>query len=68
MSTRCKAVVTIPYKRLTTQNGSVTQIAGSKPTQAQEQQGAQATQQVQKSTGKSYVNGQSGLPATVVVP
>jgi len=52
----------------TTQNGSVTQIAGSKPTQAQEQQGAQATQQVQKSTGKSYVNGQSGLPATVVVP
>jgi len=52
----------------TTQNGSVTQIAGSKPTQAQEQQGAAAAQQVQKSTGKSYVNGQSGLPSTVVVP
>jgi hypothetical protein len=52
----------------TTANGSVTQIAGSKPTQAQEQQGAAATQQVQKSTGKSYVNGQSGLPSTVVVP
>jgi hypothetical protein len=52
----------------TTQYGSVTQIAGSKPTQAQEQQGAAATQQVQKSTGKSYVNGQSNLPGTVVVP
>jgi hypothetical protein len=52
----------------TTQNGSVTQIAGSKPTQAQEKQGAQVTQQVQKSTGKSYVNGQSSLPGTVVVP
>jgi hypothetical protein len=52
----------------TTQNGSVTQIAGSKPTQAQEQQGAQVTQQVQKSTGKNYVNGQSNLPGTVVVP
>jgi hypothetical protein len=52
----------------TTSNGSVTQLAGSKPTQAQEQQGAAATQQVQKSTGKSYVNGQSNLPGTVVVP
>ncbi len=52
----------------TTQYGSVTQIAGSKPTQAQEQQGAAATQQVQKSTGKNYVNGQSNLPGTVVVP
>jgi hypothetical protein len=52
----------------TTQYGSVTQIAGSKPTQAQEQQGAAATKQVQKSTGKNYVNGQSNLPGTVVVP
>jgi hypothetical protein len=52
----------------TTQYGSVTQIAGSKPTQAQEQQGRAATQQVQKSTGKNYVNGQSSLPGTVVVP
>jgi hypothetical protein len=52
----------------TTQYGSVTQIAGSKPTQAQKQQGAAAAQQVQKSTGKNYVNGQSNLPGTVVVP
>jgi hypothetical protein len=52
----------------TTRYGSVRQITGSKPTQAQEQQGAQATQQVQKSTGKSYVNQQSNLPGTVVVP
>jgi hypothetical protein len=52
----------------TTQYGSVSQIAGSKPTKAQEQQGAQDTQQVQKATGKSYVNQQSNLPGTVVVP
>ena len=52
----------------TTQFGSVSQIAGSKPTKAEEQQGAQDTQKVQKSTGKTYVNGQSGLPSTVVVP
>ena len=51
-----------------TQYGTVTQIAGSKPTKAQEQQGAQATQKVQKSTGKSYVNQQNNLPGTVVVP
>jgi hypothetical protein len=52
----------------TTQFGSVSQIAGSKPTTAQEQQGAQATQKVQKSTGKAYVNQQNNLPGTVVVP
>jgi hypothetical protein len=52
----------------TTQFGSVSQIAGTKPTKAQEQQGAQDAQKVQKSTGKTYVNGQSGLPGTVVVP
>jgi hypothetical protein len=52
----------------TTKFGSVSQIAGAKPTKAQEQQGAQDAQQVQKSTGKTYVNGQSGLPSTVVVP
>ena len=51
-----------------TQYGTVTQIAGSKPTKAQEQQGAQATQKVQRSTGKSYVNQQNNLPGTVVVP
>ncbi|MGZ4313247.1 MAG: hypothetical protein ACXVR1_14195 [Solirubrobacteraceae bacterium] len=51
-----------------TQYGTVTQITGSKPTKAQEQQGAQATQKVQKSTGKTYVNQQSNLPGTVVVP
>jgi hypothetical protein len=52
----------------TTKFGSVSQIAGAKPTKAQEQQGAQDAQKVQKSTGKTYVNGQSGLPSTVVVP
>jgi hypothetical protein len=52
----------------TTQYGTVTQIAGSKPTKAQEQQGASATQKVQKSTGKTYVNQQNKLPGTVVVP
>jgi hypothetical protein len=52
----------------TTQYGTVTQIAGSKPTKAQEQQGAADTQKVQKSTGKSYVNQQNNLPGTVVVP
>ncbi|HTU96967.1 MAG TPA: zinc ribbon domain-containing protein [Solirubrobacteraceae bacterium] len=52
----------------TTKYGTVSQIAGSKPTKAQEQQGAKDTQNVQKSTGKSYVNGQSGLPSTVVIP
>jgi GNAT superfamily N-acetyltransferase len=52
----------------TTQYGTVTQIAGSKPTKAQEQQGASATQKVQKSTGKTYVNQQNNLPGTVVVP
>jgi hypothetical protein len=52
----------------TTQYGTVTQIAGSKPTKAQEQQGAQDTQKVQRSTGKSYVNQQNNLPGTVVVP
>lgn len=52
----------------TTQFGSVSQITGSKVTKAQQQQGAQDTQKVQKSTGKSYVNGQSSLPGTVVVP
>ncbi len=51
-----------------TQYGTVTQIAGSKPTKTQEQQGAQDTQKVQRSTGKSYVNQQNNLPGTVVVP
>jgi hypothetical protein len=52
----------------TTKFGSVSQIAGTRPTKAQEQQGAQDAQKVQKSTGKTYVNGQSGLPSTVVIP
>ena len=51
-----------------TQYGTVTQIAGSKPTKVQEQQGAQDTQKVQRSTGKTYVNQQNNLPGTVVVP
>lgn len=43
-------------------------ISTAPPTQAQKQQGAQATQKVQKSKGTSYVNGQKSLPGTVVVP
>ncbi len=57
-----------PSANSTTKFGSVSQIAGAKPTKAQKQQGAQDAQKVQKSTGKTYVNGQSGLPSTVVVP
>jgi len=52
----------------TTSNGSVHRITGSKPTKSEEQQGAAATQQVQKSTGKNYVNSQQSLPSQVVVP
>jgi hypothetical protein len=51
-----------------TQNGTAQQITGFKPTKSQEQQGANATKQVQKSTGKSYVTGQNNLPSQVVVP
>jgi hypothetical protein len=51
-----------------TQNGTAQQITGFKPTKSQEQQGANATKQVQKSTGKGYVNGQNNLPSQVVVP
>ena len=43
----------------TTRNGSVGQITGFKATKTEEQQGASATQRVQKSTGKSYVNTQT---------
>jgi hypothetical protein len=42
--------------------------SAAKPSASQAQQGASATKKVQKSTGKSYVNGQSNLPGTVVVP
>ena len=52
----------------TTKNGSAQQISGFKATKSEEQQGAKATQQVQKSTGKNYVNSQNSLPAQVVVP
>jgi hypothetical protein len=65
---RTSSTATAGKASSTTRFGSVTQIAGSKPTQAQVQQGAQATQNVQKSTGKSYVNQQTNLPGTVVVP
>jgi hypothetical protein len=51
-----------------TQNGTAQQITGFKPTKSQEQQGANATKKVQKSTGKSYVTGQNNLPSQVVVP
>ena len=52
----------------TTRYGGAGQIAGFKPTKAAEKQGASDTQQVQKSTGKSYVNTQNNLPSQVVVP
>jgi hypothetical protein len=51
-----------------TANGTAQQITGFKPTKSQEQQGADATKKVQKSTGKSYVTGQNNLPSQVVVP
>jgi hypothetical protein len=44
-------------------------VISAKPaSQAQKQAGAQATQKVQKSKGKSYVKSQQKLPSTVVVP
>jgi hypothetical protein len=45
-----------------------TSISTKAPSAAQKATGAKVTQKVQKSTGKSYVSGQSGLPSTVVVP
>lgn len=51
-----------------TGSGTAQQLTGSKPTAAQKQQGAAVTQQVQKSTGKTYVQTQQGLPGIVVVP
>lgn len=50
-----------------TSTGAGAKIVGVKPTNAQKQQGAKATQKVQKSTGKNYVNGQNSLPGVVVV-
>lgn len=52
----------------TSRYGSVQQVTGFKPTESQAKQGAQVTQQVQKSKGKAYVNSQDSLPAQVVVP
>jgi hypothetical protein len=43
-------------------------VISAKPSQAQKQAGAQATQKVQKSKGKSYVKSQQKLPSEVVVP
>jgi hypothetical protein len=45
-----------------------TPISTKAPSAAAKQTGAKVTQKVQKSTGKSYVKAQSGLPSTVVVP
>jgi hypothetical protein len=47
--------------------GAADSTGDLKATKAKEQQGAQATQKVQKSTGSSYVNGQNSLPGVVVV-
>lgn len=63
------ARVNRPSKAISiTRYGSVGQISGFKATKTEEQQGASATQHVQKSTGKSYVNTQNNLPSQVVVP
>lgn len=43
-------------------------LSTSKPSAAQVQSGASAVQKVQKASGKGYVNSQSGLPGTIVVP
>jgi hypothetical protein len=45
-----------------------TAISTKAPSASQKATGAKVTAKVQKSTGKSYVGGQSGLPSTVVVP
>jgi len=72
-----KAVTTKPSKATVkgagkplskTSNGTAVKITGFKATKSQEQQGAAATQKVQKSTGKNFVNGQNTLPGEVVVP
>jgi hypothetical protein len=47
---------------------SAAKISTAPPSAAQKQVGEQATQKVQKSKGKAYVNQQSSLPGTVVVP
>jgi hypothetical protein len=67
-SAKARAATSNHSANSTTKFGTVSQIAGAKPTKAQQQQGAQDAQKVQKSTGKTYVNGQSGLPSTVVIP
>lgn len=43
-------------------------LSTSKPSAAQAQSGASAVQKIQKASGKGYVNSQSGLPGTIVVP
>ena len=47
---------------------STAALTSAKPSQSQVQQGAQVVQKIQKSAGKGYVNSQSGLPSTIVVP
>ena len=47
---------------------STSALTSAKPSQSQVQQGAQVVQKIQKSAGKGYVNSQSGLPSTIVVP
>ena len=49
-------------------SGSASSLSTTKPTQAQVQSGASVVKKIQKSSGKGYVNSQSGLPGTIVVP
>ena len=49
-----------------TSYGAVTQIAGSKVTAGEAQQGAAEAKTIQNSTGKSYVQAANNLPTTVV--
>ena len=43
-------------------------LSTTKPNAAQVSSGASAVKKIQKASGKGYVNSQSGLPGTIVVP
>ena len=51
-----------------TKYGNATQIAGTKITKSDLNQGAAIVKHVQKEIGKSYVNSQKGLPSQISVP
>lgn len=51
-----------------TKYGTANQIAGTKITQTQLNQGAAVVKSIQKKIGKSYVNSQKNLPSQISVP